>query len=806
MTPAQGDRWPAQHPRQVPHTGAGAPAAAGAPLLDEATERAHRAGHVGARLTRTDGPAKVAGEFLYSSDLKADNMLFGVTVRSPHASALIRGLDARAARALPGVEAVLTADDVPGNRLIGNVMPDQPVLAHDRVRHHGEPVAIVAADDPRTARRAAALVSVEYKATRPVTTFAQAVAGDAPAIHAEGNVLRRVPILQGAPIPDAVPDGQVAVTGTYEVGIQDQGFLGPESGLAIPTPGGGVELHVATQWLHVDRDQVAAALGLAPEKVVVLLAGVGGAFGAREDLSIQIHACLLALRTGRPVKMAYLREESFAGGHVHRHPAVMEYEHRADATTGRLTAVRARLRFDGGAYASTSTAVIANATTLALGPYECPDVDLLGTVVYTNNPPCGAMRGFGAVQVAVGYEAQMDKLAAALGLDPIEVRLRNVMRDGGAIPTGQAVRGPIATAALLEALKEHPLPDEPDAAVPRDPRDLPGSQFGATHGEAVRRGVGYAAGFKNIAFSEGFDDPATARVTLTARDGRAVVEVHTAAAEVGQGVVGVQEQICRTELGVAEVDVLPADTTIDSAGSASASRLTWMAGGAVHAACAAVRTLALERAAERLGGSDAALALRDGAVWRDGARVLEVVDLVDGAPLEATKTYRHAPTFPLDPVTGQGDAHAGFAFVAHRAVVDVDVELGLARVVSMTCAQDVGRVVNPMALEGQLEGGTIQGLGLALSEEVLLEDGLVRTRSFGAYRMPTIVDAAPVDHIILELGDPAAPYGLRGVGEMPSITSTPAILAALRAATGNPVIHAPAYPEHLVVHDPEEQA
>jgi xanthine dehydrogenase D subunit len=796
VSPQQGDRWPAQHPRRVPHTGAGADGS----VLDEATERAHRAGQLGARLTRTDGPAKVAGEFLYSSDLKADNMLFGVTVRAPHAAALIRGVDARAALALPGVHAVLTAADVPGVTMIGNVRPDQPVLAVDRVRHHGEPVAIVAAEDPRVARRAAALVSVEYKCVAPVTSFAQAVAEDAPAVHPEGNVLRRVPILQGAAIPEAVPDGQVSVTGRYEVGIQDQGFLGPESGLAIPTPDGGVELHVATQWLHVDRDQVADALGLEHDKVKVLLAGVGGAFGAREDLSIQVHACLLALRTGRPVKMAYLREESFAGGHVHRHPAVMEYEHRADARTGLLTAVRARLMFDGGAYASTSTAVIANATTLAVGPYFCPDVDLLGTVVYTNNPPCGAMRGFGAVQVAVGYEAQMDKLAAALGLHPIEVRVRNALRDGGAIPSGQAVRGPIATVALLEALREHPLPEDRPEGV--DPRELPGSQFGATHGEGVRRGVGWAAGFKNIAFSEGFDDPATARVRLTARDGRALVEVHTAAAEVGQGVVGVQEQVARTELGVADVVILPADTTIDSAGSASASRLTWMVGGAVHAACEAVRTLVLER----VGGAGA-LTLHDGAVWRDGSRVVDVVELVEGgaAPLEATKTYRHAPTFPLDPVTGQGDAHAGFAFVAHRAVVDVDVELGLARVVEMTCAQDVGRVVNPMALEGQLEGGSIQGLGLALSEEVLLDEGLVRTRSFGAYRMPTIVDAAPVDTIILGLGDPAAPYGLRGVGEMPSITSTPAILAALRAATGNPVTHAPAYPEHLVVVDPEEQ-
>lgn len=795
MSPQQGNHWRTQHPRAVSHTGAGGDEA---PVLDEAAEHATRSGHVGARLTRSDGPAKVAGAFTYSSDLRAEGMLYGSTVRSPHAAALIRGIDARAALALPGVEAVLTAEDVPGDQLVGNVIPDQPVLALGRVRHHGEPVAIVAAGDPVTARRAAALVEVAYEVADPIVTVAGALADGAPALHPGGNLLRAVPIVTGNP----TATGPVVVRGRYEVGIQDQAFLGPESGLAIPDGAGGVELHVATQWLHVDRDQIAAGLGLSADRVRVVLGGVGGAFGAREDLSMQLHACLLALRTGRPVRMAYLRGESFTGGHVHRHPAWMDYEHHAGAD-GTIVAVRARLWLDGGAYASTSPAVVANATTLAAGPYAVPNADLLGTVVYTNNPPCGAMRGFGAVQVAIAYEAQMDKLAAAVGVGPLEIRRRNALTDGGTLPTGQAVRGPVATVALLDALDAAPWPAEGCA----DPRDRPGGAFHATDGEGVRRGVGYATGFKNIAFSEGFDDPATARVALTVRDGRAVVEVHSAAVEVGQGVLGVQEQIARTELGVAEVDVLAADTTIDSAGSASASRLTWMVGGAVKAACTAVRTTALERAAAVLGEREAALALRDGAVFRGEERVLEIAELVAAEPIACTRTYRHAPTEELDPVTGQGDAHAGFAFVAHRAVVDVDVELGLARVVELTCAQDVGRVINPMALEGQLEGGSIQGLGLALTEEVLVgDDGRVQTTSFGSYRIPTIVDAAPVTSIVLELGDPDTPYGLRGVGELPSISSTPAILAALRAATGRAVTRAPALPEDLVVHEEGTQS
>ncbi|HMJ32980.1 MAG TPA: molybdopterin cofactor-binding domain-containing protein [Baekduia sp.] len=769
-----------------------------AALLRERDELVRGRGLVGERLARSDGPAKVAGAFAYSSDLHVDDMLFGATLRSPHAAARIRSVDTAAARAIPGVRAVLTHADVPGHRLVGSVMPDQPVLAIDRVRHHGEPVAIVAADDPATARRAAATIMVDYAPEAPLTTVEAALAPGAPALHPGGNVVRSVPIVRGD--PDAA--APVVVRGRYEVGMQDQAFLGPESGLAIPDGEGGVELHVATQWLHADRDQVAAGLGLAPERVRIVLAGVGGAFGAREDLSMQLHACLLALATGRAVKMSYLREESFAGGHVHRHPAWMEYEHRAGAD-GRLVVVRARLWLDGGAYASSSSAVIANATTLAVGPYAVDNVDVLGVAVYTNNQPCGAMRGFGAVQVAVAYEAQMDRVAQAVGIDPVELRRRNALAEGGRLPTGQAIRGPVATVELLDRLAALPPPvDAEDDAGLRDPRTLPGSTFGATLGEGVRRGVGYAVGFKNIAFSEGFDDPASARVALMVRDGRAVAEVHTAATEVGQGVLGVQEQIVRTELGVADVRVLPADTAVDSAGSASASRLTWMVGGAVRAACAAVRTRVLERAAHALGGTDGAvLALRDGHVLRDGEPAFPLAELLAGAEIEETRTYRHDPTEELDPLTGQGDSHAGFAFVAHRATVDVDVELGLARVVELACAQDVGRAINPLALEGQLEGGSIQGLGLALTEELLVAGGIVQNRSFGSYRIPTIVDAAPVPTIVLELGDPATPYGLRGAGEMPAISATPAILAALRAATGLALTRAPVRPEDLVVGD-----
>jgi CO/xanthine dehydrogenase Mo-binding subunit len=382
-------------------------------------------GGVGERLRRSDGDAKVRGAFAYASDLHADGMLWGVTVRSPYAAARIRGIDTRAASRIEGVRAVLTHADVPGATHVGTGPDkDQPVLAIDRVRCHGEPVAIVAAEDPATARAAAAFVAVDYEPTAPLTSVVAALAPDAEPLHPTGNALRAVRILHGD--PDApLPEDAVVVSGTYEVGMQDQAFLGPEAGLARPLPDGGVELEVATQWLHLDREQVAAALGLPEDRVRLVLAGVGGAFGGREDLSVHVHACLLALATGRPVKMSYAREESFVG-HVHRHPATLTYEHAA-GPDGRLLRVRAELVFDGGAYASSSTAVVSNAATLAAGPYAVAHARIEATVAYTNNPPCGAMRGFGAPQVAIAYEAQMDRLAAALHMEPVDLMMRFVI-------------------------------------------------------------------------------------------------------------------------------------------------------------------------------------------------------------------------------------------------------------------------------------------------------------------------------------------------------------------------------------------
>jgi xanthine dehydrogenase D subunit len=748
------------------------------------------AGGVGSSARRPDGSLKVKGEFAYSSDLWAEGMLWGATVRSPHPRARIRSIETGAALTMPGVMAVLTHEDVPGRKTYGLEIPDQPVLAFPDVRYQGEPVALVAADHPETARRAAERVAVDYQELEPLVDAEAAIAEGAPPLHPGGNVLRHLRIRHGD--PDATAG--VVVTGEYEVGMQDQAFLGPESGLAVPDGEGGVDLYVSTQWLHVDRDQLAASLALPAEQVRVTLAGVGGAFGAREDLSMQIHACLLALRTGRPVKILYGREESFSG-HVHRHPARLSYEHGATAD-GRLVYVRARIVLDGGAYASSSTAVCANAACFAVGPYDVPNAAVDCYVAYTDNPPCGAMRGFGAVQACFAYETQMDRLAAELGMDPVELRLRNAMEEGDRLPTGQRVEGPAPVAELLRRVRAAPPPPERPAGPP-DLRDLPGGVANATHGEGVRRGVGYAVGFKNIGYSEGFDDYSTARVRLSVTAGAPLVEVHTAAAEVGQGLVTVQAQIARTELGVEQVVVQPADTQVGSAGSSSASRQTWMTGGAVKAACEAVRERVLSLAGERLGRAAGELALDGGHVVGGDERLLPLAELLGEEAVEETREYHHRPTVPLG-ADGQGHAHVAFGFAAHRAVVDVDTELGLVKVVEIATAQDVGKAINPQAVEGQIEGGIAQGLGLALMEEIQVAGGKVRNPSFTDYLIPTVLDMPPVKVDLLELGHPDSPYGLRGVGEPPTISSTPAIVAAVRTASGRPLVRVPVRPEHIV--------
>jgi CO/xanthine dehydrogenase Mo-binding subunit len=492
--------------------------------------------------------------------------------------------------------------------------------------------------------------------------------------------------------------------------------------------------------------------------------------------------------------MSYLRDESFVG-HVHRHPARMRYRHHATAA-GDLVKVEAEVLLDGGAYASSSSAVVSNAARFACGPYRVLNALVDATVVRTNNPPCGAMRGFGAVQVCFGHESQMDKLAARLGMDPVELRLRNALATGDVLPTGQRVTGAAPVAECIRAAVAHPLPPPPGDGW----LDHPGGAGRTAEPPRVRRGVGVAAGLKNVMYSEGFEDDSEARVRLSG----GVASVTCAVAEVGQGFVTIASQIARTVLGCDAV-VEPAGTVgIDSAGSSSASRQTWMSGGAVLKAAREVAGQVRSALAERLGVAPESLTLTDdgrivaaaagGAV---GALDMTVADAAGDRVFESTAVHRHRRTYPLGE-RGQGDADVSFVFAAHRAVVDVDTDLGLVRVVQVTTGQDVGRMLHPTQVIGQIEGGIAQGVGLAVMEEIVVEDGLVRNPSFTDYLIPTVADTPEVLATCIEEPEPEAPFGAKGAGEPPTISSTAAVAAAIRAATGVDVTRVPVRPWDLI--------
>ncbi len=756
---------------------------------------------IGDSPVRPDGLAKVAGTFAFSSDLPMDGAVWGATLRSPHPYARVVSIDTSAALAIPGVHAVLTAEDVPGLATFGLMTADQPVFAGDYVRYVGEPVAAIAADHQETCRRAVAAISVAYDVVTPLLDPEEAIAGSHDPIHPDGNVLRHQRIVHGD--PDAI--GDVVVEGTYHVGMQDQAFLGLEAALAIPDDDGrGIELHVATQWMHEDRRQIAACLDLPEEQVRLVLGGVGGAFGAREDISLQVHTCLLALRLGRPVRMHYNRAESFLG-HVHRHPATIWMRHHA-TRDGEIVKIEARFVLDGGAYASTSAAVLLNAITHTQGPYRCPNAVVDGYAARTNHLPCGAMRGFGVVQACFAHESQVDRLAAACGLDPVAIRLRNAMSTGDSLITGQVVESVAPVARCINETAALPLP----TGGAFDPMQLPGGAGLTTDVSDVWRGVGWGVSMKNLMYSEGFDDYSTARCRLQLVGGAAQVALKFATVEVGQGFVTIAGQIARTILGVDDVVIDRVDTQIGSSGSTSASRQTWMSGGAVDAACRAVREELFELVGAD-GGIDPLRLAIDGhdVVDTTGSLRVPVAQALGDAVLERTVEYHHRPTEELDE-NGQGNCHTAFAFTAHRAVVDVDPELGLVRVVQVATAQDVGRALNPLSVLGQIEGGISQGLGLAVMEEIVQIDGKIRNASFTDYLLPTMLDMPPVVVTLVEEPDPQAPLGAKGVGEPPCISVTPAIVAAirdaLRQADGNSaradrITRVPVRPQDIALQD-----
>lgn len=726
---------------------------------------------VGRSVIRPDGIAKVDGSFAYVGDMHVDGMLFAATRRAYIARGRIIAIDTTPAYELSGVHAVITIDDVPGAKYQGQVIKDQPVLALDEIRHWGEAVAVVAAEDPETARLAADAIVVELEPLEALTDVGEALE--------RGEFFRHVRIRSGD--QDAV--GDVVVEGVYAIAAQDQAPLGNEAGLAVPDGAGGVDIWGPSQWVHVDLGQIVACLALTESDVRIHPAAIGGAFGAREDLSVQTHLGLLALRTGRPVKASYSRTESFAG-HVKRHSARMRYRHEADRE-GNLVRVEAHLLLDGGAYAMTSEAVIGNASYFATGAYHCGSVSVDGYALRTNHPSSGAMRGFGANQVVFAVEAQMDRLADELGIDPLDLRMRNVLATGSRLPTSQQIIDvPLPIEEALRTVMAMPLPDAEDSD---DPRRLPGGPGLTTQRRHVVRGTGYAVGIKNLEFSEGFDDYAEAAIELTP-DG-AVVQ--TAAIEVGQGMVTVLAQIARSVLGMDDVTVDFEHTgLIGSAGSTSASRQTQMSGNAVLKAAEAVR----QRLLEEWGGD----ALDDEGVWDGDRLVATLEEMCRDGPVRELVRFHHRGSEQGD-ADGHGSVDVDFCIAVQRAVVDVDPDLGLVRVVRIDTAQDVGFALNPVQVIGQIEGGIAQGLGHAVMEELVFRDGILLNPNFTDYLLPTALDMPDVESALVEEPSPWGPFGAKGFAELPTVTATPAVVAAIRNATRLALRRAPVRPEDIAL-------
>ncbi|MFC5722732.1 xanthine dehydrogenase family protein molybdopterin-binding subunit [Streptomyces gamaensis] len=742
---------------------------------------------LGVSVPPADAAAKTMGVYPYAADLWAEGLLWAAVLRSPHPHARIVKIDTAEAAAMPGVRAVITHEDVPGDAAYGRGTCDRPVFASEIVRHHGEPIAAVAAEHPDTARLAAAAIAVEYELLEPVTDPEQAFSAEP--LHPDGNLIRHIPLRFG----DPEVTGEVIVEGLYRIGRQDPAPIGAEAGLAVPRPDGGVEIYTSSTDPHADRDLAAACFGLEPDRVKIVVTGVPGAMGDREDPGTQLPIGLLALRTGHPVKLAANREESFLS-HPHRHPTLLRYRHHADGE-GKLVKVEAQILMDAGAYADTSSDALAAAVSFACGPYVVPHAFVEGWAVRTNNPPSGHVRGEGAMQVCAAYEGQMDKLAARLGLDPAELRLRNVLATGDLLPTGQTVTCPAPVAELLRSVRDFPLPPLP-VDDPEEEWLLPGGPDGAGDPGAVRRGVGYGLGMVHMLGAEGADEVSTATVKVSG----SVATVICAAVETGQGFATLARQIVQEILGIDEVHVAPVDTDQPPSGAGARSRHTWVSGGAVERAARMVRTQLLQPLAHQFGMSTELLTIADGKITSyDGVLSTTVEEALEGKELWATAQCRPHPTEPLDD-SGQGDAFVGMAFCAVRAVVDVDIELGVVRVVEMAVAQEVGRVLNPRQARARIEAGITQGLGAALTENLRTSAGQVRRPDLTGYALPTSLDTPDIRIVkLVEERDVVAPFGAKAISAVPVVTSPAAVASAVRAATGRPVNRLPIRPQTAVV-------
>lgn len=730
---------------------------------------------IGKSITRLDARAKVTGQAKYPADFFMPDALHAKILFSRHPHARVLQVDTTEAESVPGVVAIFTAKDVPVNEY-GLQTPDQPVLCGpgsdkpnaDVVRFVGDQVALVVAETERAAARARALIQVEYEFLPILTDPFEALEPGAPQLHPyrarsefhpelndmEGNRICHHQIRKGD-MEVGWAEADVIIKGEYYTPPQEHAYLQPEAGLAYIDEEGRVTVVSAGQWTWEDQQEIAHALSLRPEQVRVIYPAIGGAFGGREDMSVQIVLALAAWKLRRPVKIVWSREESIIG-HCKRHPTWLRCKLGA-TRAGKLVAAEVRIVADGGAYCYTTNKVLGNATMTCTGPYDIPNVKVDVDGVYTNNLPSGAFRGFGAPQAIFAAETQMNKLAQALGMDPVELRLKNLLREGSLTPMGTPLPGGVSLVQVTEKCAraagwQHKAP----------------SGFGKPK-ESPGRGIGIAVALKNIGFSFGYQENCWAKIELRGEEEIPKALIYIGSAEVGQGTHTVIQQMAADALNLPleRVQVIASDTATSpgSSGSVSASRMTFMAGNAVRDTAAA----ALER-------------------WQAGER-----------PAIAERTYLAPKTTPFDPETGYGTPNFAYGYVAQAVEVEVDTETGELRILRVVCANDVGQAINPQNVVGQIEGAVAQAVGWATCENFIAEEGRVLTPHLSTYLIPTIHDVPErVESIIVEHPDPRGPWGARGMGEMPFIPLAPALVAAVHDAASVWFDELPLTPERVL--------
>jgi selenium-dependent xanthine dehydrogenase len=730
---------------------------------------------IGTLQTRPDAVAKVTGEALFTDDLKFEGMLYGHARRAGIPHAILKRLDVEKARQLPGVKAVLTAQDIPGEHTHGLIVYDWPtmVAVGERVRYVGDTLAIVAAESRQIAKQAVELIEADFEPLEVVSDPVQARQPQTESLHPKGNLLKHIKVRKGD-VEQGFAEAEVILEHTFHTATTDHAFLEPECSIARPMQDGRLEIYVGSQIPYADREQVARALGWPQERVRIVGQLMGGGFGGKEDIATQIHTALLANATGLPVKMLFDRHESLVV-HPKRHATRIHVKVGAKRD-GRITAMQTELYGDSGAYASLGEKVMTRATTHSSGPYEVPYVRADCYAMYTNNPPAGAFRGFGVTQSAFAVESMMDMLAEELGLDAVEIRRMNALRVGSVTNTGQELRESVGLSECIQGVVEEMT--RRAGEKPFESRSVPGAPY-------LRRAWGFAVAYKNTGLGGGAPDKAGAEVELYP-DGS--LEVRTSSAELGQGLVTVLRMIVAQEFnlqpGKVRVLVMDTDLTPDG-GPTTASRQTYVSGNAARFAAQTLRQAIASTLAEKFDQPPEQIHFVEGLAQLNGHSIPlgDVVAEMKAGGLDPRATYEYwAPeTKPL----GQGgDMHFAFSYAAQAAQVEVNTRTGEVKVLQVIAANDVGKAINPLGLQGQVEGGVMMGLGNALTENFIVEQGRIFTDRMARYRIPSIEQTPEITSIVVE--DPTAegPYGAKGIGEIVSIPTTPAITNAIYNAVG----------------------